>query len=50
MGMIVAVHEVTGSTMGDWSHMLVWGGFGTRMDATVEELLVKWCHKLKSHS
>ncbi|KAK9183901.1 hypothetical protein WN943_024246 [Citrus x changshan-huyou] len=37
------VHEVTGSTMGDLAHMLIWGGIGTRMDANVEELLLKWC-------
>ncbi|KDP44497.1 hypothetical protein JCGZ_16330 [Jatropha curcas] len=42
-----AVHEVTGSTMGDLAHMLVWGGIGTRMDADVEELLVKWCTRFK---
>ncbi|XP_022763513.1 DNA polymerase kappa isoform X2 [Durio zibethinus] len=43
-----AVHEVTGSTIGDMPHMLIWGGIGTRMDASVEELLVKWCSRLKS--
>lgn len=43
-----AVHEVTGSTMGDLAHMLVWGGKGTRMDADVEELLLKWCSRFKS--
>ncbi|XP_038684747.1 uncharacterized protein LOC119984733 isoform X2 [Tripterygium wilfordii] len=37
------VHEVTGSTIGDIPHMLVWGGVGTRMDANIEELLIKWC-------
>lgn len=37
------VHEVKGSSMGDLGHMLVWGGVGTRMDADVERLLVKWC-------
>ncbi|KAL9415312.1 hypothetical protein AB3S75_043573 [Citrus x aurantiifolia] len=39
------VHEVTGSTMGDLAHMLIWGGIGTRMDANVEELLLKWCSR-----
>lgn len=39
------VHEVTGSTVGDLAHMLVWGGIGTRMDADVEELLLKWCRR-----
>ncbi|XWS54680.1 hypothetical protein CRYUN_Cryun10bG0110400 [Craigia yunnanensis] len=42
------VHEVTGSTIGDMPHMLVWGGIGTRMDASIEELLVKWCSRFKS--
>ncbi|XP_017218363.1 uncharacterized protein LOC108195868 [Daucus carota subsp. sativus] len=37
------VYEVTGSSMGDYTHMLVWGGVGTRMEANVEHLLVKWC-------
>lgn len=44
------VHEVTGSTLGDMAHMLVWGGIGTRMDANVEELLIKWCSRFKSHN
>uniref|UniRef100_A0A2N9EX56 N-acetyltransferase domain-containing protein n=1 Tax=Fagus sylvatica TaxID=28930 RepID=A0A2N9EX56_FAGSY len=43
-----AMHEVTGSTFGDYAHMLVWGGIGTQMDASVEELLVKWCTRFKS--
>lgn len=43
-----AVHEVTGSTFGDLAHMLVWGGVGTRMDAKVEALLIKWCTRFKS--
>ncbi|KAL5788074.1 hypothetical protein ACOSP7_005023 [Xanthoceras sorbifolium] len=43
-----AVHEVTGSTIGDLAHMLVWGGIGTRMDANVEDLLIKWCSRFKS--
>ncbi|XP_057465243.1 uncharacterized protein LOC130754968 [Actinidia eriantha] len=42
-----AVHEVTGSSMGDLAHMLVWGGVGTRMDATISDLLVKWCARFK---
>ncbi|KAI8532658.1 hypothetical protein RHMOL_Rhmol11G0230700 [Rhododendron molle] len=42
-----AVHEVTGSSLGDLSHMLVWGGIGTRMDANISELLVKWCTRFK---
>ncbi|XP_050366185.1 uncharacterized protein LOC126784736 [Argentina anserina] len=43
-----AVYEVTGSTFGDLAHMLVWGGVGTRMDAKVEALLIKWCSRFKS--
>lgn len=42
-----AVHEVTGSSLGDLSHMLVWGGVGTRMDAEISDLLVKWCTRFK---
>ncbi|XP_061364951.1 uncharacterized protein LOC133308349 [Gastrolobium bilobum] len=38
-----AVYEVTGSSVGDLAHMLVWGGVGTRMDASIEELMIKWC-------
>ncbi|KAL9238541.1 hypothetical protein vseg_012945 [Gypsophila vaccaria] len=44
------VHEVDGSSTRDLAHMLVWGGRGTRMDANVEELLVKWCNKFKPRS
>lgn len=43
-----AVHEVTGSTMGDIAHMLVWGGVGTRMNANIEDLLIKWFTRFKS--
>ncbi|CAL5377494.1 unnamed protein product [Camellia sinensis] len=42
------VHEVTGSSIGDLAHMLVWGGIGTRMDANITELLLKWCTRFKS--
>lgn len=42
-----AVREVTGSTMGDLADMLVWGGVGTRMDANIEDLLLKWCSRFK---
>jgi len=41
------VYEVTGSSLGDVGHMLVWGGVGTRMDASVEALMVKWCTRFK---
>ncbi|KNA24699.1 hypothetical protein SOVF_012800 isoform B [Spinacia oleracea] len=36
------VHEVDGSSMEDLSHMLVWGGKGTRMNADIKDLLTKW--------
>ncbi|KAL3814314.1 hypothetical protein ACJIZ3_015582 [Penstemon smallii] len=42
-----AVYEVTGSSLGDFSHMLMWGGVGTRMDADIEHLMVKWCSRFK---
>lgn len=45
-----AVHEVDGSSIGDLSHMLVWGGKGTRMDADIDDLLVKWCTRFKPRS
>ncbi|XAR52927.1 hypothetical protein NMG60_11021262 [Bertholletia excelsa] len=42
-----AVYEVTGSSLGDLAHMLVWGGIGTRMDADINHLLFKWCSRFK---
>ncbi|KAH7352266.1 hypothetical protein KP509_19G037500 [Ceratopteris richardii] len=42
-----SVYEVTGETLEDIPHMLVWGGVGTRMDANIEELLLKWSSALK---
>ncbi|KAI4298559.1 hypothetical protein L6164_032106 [Bauhinia variegata] len=42
------VYEVTGSTIGDIAHTLVWGGVGTRMDADVEQLMIKWCARFKT--
>ncbi|RAL39636.1 unnamed protein product [Cuscuta campestris] len=41
------VHEVKGESLGDIGHMLVWGGIGTRMDANLEDLLIKWGPKFK---
>lgn len=41
------VQEVKGESFGDIGHMLVWGGIGTRMDANVEDLLIKWCARFK---
>ncbi|KAF6139065.1 hypothetical protein GIB67_010791 [Kingdonia uniflora] len=42
-----AVHEVHGSSMLDLAHMLAWGGQGTRMDANIENLLIKWGKRFK---
>uniref|UniRef100_A0A0D9XIT9 N-acetyltransferase domain-containing protein n=1 Tax=Leersia perrieri TaxID=77586 RepID=A0A0D9XIT9_9ORYZ len=42
------VHEVDGSSMADLAHMLVWGGRGTRMDADIEQLLIKWSKRFRS--
>ncbi|CAA0830972.1 Unknown protein [Striga hermonthica] len=44
------VCEVKGSSLGDVSHMLVWGGVGTRMDADLQDLLIKWCSRFKTKS
>ncbi|KAG0498577.1 hypothetical protein HPP92_002885 [Vanilla planifolia] len=41
------VHEVDGSSFADISHMLVWGGRGTLMDADIEDLLRKWSKRFK---
>ncbi|KAJ0982127.1 hypothetical protein J5N97_010382 [Dioscorea zingiberensis] len=41
------VHEVDGSSMQDLAHMLVWGGRGTRMDADIQHLLIKWSKRFK---
>lgn len=40
-------HEVDGSSMEDLAHMLVWGGKGTKMEAQIENLLVKWGKRFK---
>lgn len=45
-----AVYEVNGSSFGDYSHMLVWGGVGTRMEAKVQDLLLKWCTRFNPRS
>ncbi|GFP99408.1 hypothetical protein PHJA_002084900 [Phtheirospermum japonicum] len=42
------VYEVTGSSVGDMSHMMVWGGVGTRMDANLQDLMIKWCSRFNS--
>ncbi|CAL0316338.1 unnamed protein product [Lupinus luteus] len=44
------VYEVTGSSVEDVAHMLVWGGVGTRMDASVEQLMIKWCTRFRKSS
>ena len=36
------VREVTGGSLSDLPHMLVWGGVGTRMDADIEDTLRRW--------
>ncbi|CAH9082541.1 unnamed protein product [Cuscuta epithymum] len=41
------VQEVKGESLGDVGHMLVWGGIGTRMDAEIKDLLIKWCSRFK---
>ncbi|KAL4288326.1 hypothetical protein HN51_055897 [Arachis hypogaea] len=43
------VCQVSGSSIGDIPHMLVWGGVGTRMDASIEELMLKWCTRFKKN-
>ncbi|KAL5225549.1 hypothetical protein ABZP36_012188 [Zizania latifolia] len=42
------VHEVDGSSITDLAHLLVWGGRGTRMDADIEQLLIKWSKRFRS--
>lgn len=42
------MYEVSGSKLRDIGDMLVWGGIGTRMDAHIEALLLKWCTRFKS--
>lgn len=42
-----SLYEVTGSSLRDVADMLVWGGIGTRMDADIEELMIKWCTRFK---
>jgi len=45
------VKEVSGSSIKDMADMLVWGGVGTRMDANIHHLLLKWSKVFrKSHS
>ncbi|MED6134115.1 hypothetical protein PIB30_034430 [Stylosanthes scabra] len=41
------VYQVSGSSIGDIPHMLVWGGVGTRMDACIQQLMFKWCTRFK---
>ncbi|XP_078437193.1 uncharacterized protein LOC144707820 [Wolffia australiana] len=44
------VREVDGSSSMDMADMLVWGGRGTRMNANIDELLVKWGAKFQPPS
>ncbi|KAL1557888.1 hypothetical protein AAHA92_08422 [Salvia divinorum] len=41
------VYEVKGGSLRDLGDMLVWGGVGTRMDANLEDLMIKWCSRFK---
>ncbi|XP_047969692.1 uncharacterized protein LOC125213282 [Salvia hispanica] len=41
------VYEVEGGSLRDLSDMLVWGGVGTRMDANLQDLMIKWCSRFK---
>ncbi|KAK1275880.1 hypothetical protein QJS04_geneDACA001708 [Acorus gramineus] len=41
------VREIDGSSMEDLAHMLVWGGKGTRMDADIQQLLLRWGSRFK---
>ncbi|CAA7399410.1 unnamed protein product [Spirodela intermedia] len=44
------VREVEGSSASDLADMLVWGGRGTRMEAAIEDLLLKWGSKFRPPS
>ncbi|KGN52753.1 hypothetical protein Csa_015419 [Cucumis sativus] len=44
-----SMYEVSGSKLKDIGDMLVWGGIGTRMDAPIDSLLLKWCTRFKPH-
>lgn len=46
----VAVRTVTGSSLADLPHMLVWGGAGTRMDADIEGMLRRWTRAVRRNS
>lgn len=36
------VYTVTGGSLADLPHMLVWGGVGTRLDADVQRMERRW--------
>ncbi|XP_038903453.1 uncharacterized protein LOC120090038 [Benincasa hispida] len=42
-----SMYEVSGTKLCDIGDMLVWGGIGTRMDADIKALLLKWCTRFK---
>lgn len=42
------VYEVTGGSLADLPHMLVWGGVGTRMDADVHQMLQRWAMAVRN--
>ncbi|KAL2633564.1 hypothetical protein R1flu_005043 [Riccia fluitans] len=45
-----AMYELTADSWGDILDRVVWGGIGTRMDASCEELLRKWAKLLRPKS
>ncbi|KAL4420811.1 hypothetical protein ABPG75_010467 [Micractinium tetrahymenae] len=46
----VPVRVVTGDSMADLPHMLVWGGAGTRLDADVLGMLRRWTPAVRRNS
>ncbi|GAB4820251.1 hypothetical protein N2152v2_007297 [Parachlorella kessleri] len=43
----VPVREVTGDSLADLPHMLVWGGVGTRLDADVPHMISLWAEAFR---
>ena len=44
----VPAASVTGGSLKDLPHLLVWGGVGTRMNADVEEMLHRWSPAIRT--
>ena len=42
-----SVREVGDNGLSDFADLLVWGGVGTRMNAQIEPLLVRWSAALR---